>query len=974
MAFWGWAKSLTRGGASDSDTGASTSDKAASTSPGNGGNYKPTKTKIPGAWQQSDDESDEETAVRNDQITEQSEEGIMSPAGDANAKGEQGIEVIFDYDTEVREEEHNRQIQAIQDGDNVHLPEDPATHDSPGTQDTQSEQVGQEQELQNDDNVALVGGDANHDLHRTQDAGSLEVADSGLPLGTNAETPRPGLMNESASLDTQERHDDEIFHDVQTQQDQDLYDGKNEETGINDTDIKELHAEVDSHLDHPGNVLPSVEISAAEPITAAIATSDLSASTVPPEIERQVTPTNAPSEPKFEGDVAKDNHDNTSQDVPAIDSGDQKSPTIAENASNDGLLDEKPDTPEVQAVGEFQAQQVESVHKNEESDTQRAPQESPVPSMDSATSPTIPIVGSEQIQGAAKDPFATPVGGGSPAPDDATEGVDQSIPEKPQVASLGILTTPSESHATQSQQADHLSEPKPAEVVASNTTDQTATAIAKTSSSGDKSLDGLNMRGPSTRLQKQCASPTLAAENEKAVVDTEEMQERNKSQSSPLEKTTAAESLQTKPKTPGAQSTPYAKPSESTLRDDVTPSSSVKQSPQAKPKTPSAQPTPYAKPDEPTRDDATPSRSVKQDSPSDIPIKREGGDEPYSPIPTLNPPPTIADPIRRIHVPAGNKLIENGQAATLPVVDFPLLSPNEIHRKGPTKCVTAGQFLTSRTLGNPDKTAYYDSRGTVEVMKFAHTKADTSMTKSDLSEFENFSAKRDVKGNAPSGKPAWVTVNGQDYFLSYAGQVALWGNKNETHSYKREWVNQNAVRRRGHSRLMLIGNVEVPDKVGKPMNNFPKELFDEFNIQDSKSKGLKLNRNAGRKRKMAAGSTILSQEDEADGQDDGASNRNMDDEVESPSQATSKGKGKAISKKRRHASTSDHDAATEEVATDDGAMDRASRKRQRTEMFNSIFDNSDAEDLGDNETSEVLGGNGDNEDDEDFDASGFSGF
>ena len=811
MAFWGWAKSLTRGGAS-------TSDKAASTSPSNGGNHKPAKIKIPGAWQQSDDESDEETAVRNDQITEQLEEGIMSPAGDADAKGEQArqikrefeipnqksereagdtadinslphIEVIFDYDTEVLEEEQKRQVQAIQDGDNVYLHEEPATHDSPGTQVTQSEQVGQEQELQNDDIAALIGGDANHDLHRTQDAGGFEVADSGLPLGPNAETPRPGLMNESASLDTQERHDDETFHDVQTQQDQDLQDGKNEETGIKDTDIRELHAEVDSHLDHPENVLPSVEISTAEiedhtePITAATATSNLSASTVPPEIERQATPTNALSEPKFEGDVAKDNHDNTSQDVLAVDSGDQKSPTIAENASNDGSLDEKPNTPEVQAVREFQAEQVGSVHKNEESDTQRAPQESPVPSLDTATtSPTIPIVGSEQIHGVAKDPSATPVGGGSPAPNEATEGVDQPIPEKHQVASLGILTTPSKSHPAQSQQADHLSEPKPAEVVASNTTDQTATATAKTSSSGDKSLDGLNMRGPSTRLQKQCASPALVAENEKAVVDTEEMQKRNKSQSSPLEKTTAA----TKPKTPGAQPTPYAKPSESTLRGDAIPSSSVEQSPQAKPKTPSAQPTPYAKPDESTpRDDATPSRSVKQDSPSKTLIKREGSEEPSSPIPTLFPPPTVVDPIRRIHVPAGNKLIEGGQAATLLAVDFPLLDPNEFHRKGPTKSVTAGQFITSRTLGKPDKKAYYDSRGIVEVMKFAHTKTDTSMLKSNLSEFENFSAKRDVKGNPPSGKPAYVTVNGQDYFLSYAGQIALWGNKNETHSYKR---------------------------------------------------------------------------------------------------------------------------------------------------------------------------------------------
>jgi hypothetical protein len=261
-------------------------------------------------------------------------------------------------------------------------------------------------------------------------------------------------------------------------------------------------------------------------------------------------------------------------------------------------------------------------------------------------------------------------------------------------------------------------------------------------------------------------------------------------------------------------------------------------------------------------------------------------------------------------------------------------------------------------------------------MKFAYTKTDSSMLKSNLGEFANFSAKRDLKGTAPSGKPAYVTVNGQDYFLSYAGQVALWGNKNETHSYKREWINQNAVRRPGHSPLMLIGNVDVPDKVGKPMNNFPKELFDEFTIQGNKSDGLKLNSNAGgtRKRKRAAGSTILTQEDEADDQDDAASNGNMDDEVESPSQVTSKGKGRPKSKKRRHASTSDHNSATEEVATDDGAMDGASHKRQKIGMGNSMFDNSDAEGLGDNETSEALGGNGDNEDNEDYGAFGFSGF
>jgi hypothetical protein len=44
---------------------------------------------------------------------------------------------------------------------------------------------------------------------------------------------------------------------------------------------------------------------------------------------------------------------------------------------------------------------------------------------------------------------------------------------------------------------------------------------------------------------------------------------------------------------------------------------------------------------------------------------------------------------------------------------------------------------------------------------------------------------------------------------------------------------------------MLIGNIEVPEtKVGKPLTNIPKSLFEPFSIQPKKSSGLRNNENA----------------------------------------------------------------------------------------------------------------------------------
>jgi len=850
MAFWGWAKSLTRGGASDSDTGASTS-------PSNGGNHKPAKIKIPGAWQQSDDESDEETAVRNDQITEQLEEGIMSPAGDADAKGEQArqikrefeipnqksereagdtadtnslprIEVIFDYDTEVREEEQKRQIQAIQDGDNVHLHEEHATHDSPRTQDTKNEQNEQEQRVQTDENdnarvshPAHIGEGANQDMPRTQDAGSVEVANNGLLADPNVENlGLEYLVHESpshAAPDTQESCDDRSSHDLPIEQGQDenMEDAdinaspKNLRTesiqgDVSPTEPFELHSSefilVPSQPAPPSacpketfrklraerqrqqsgtSMAAAFEVENSSLQTSYPTPSSTSHSILFPGIEKQVMLADVPSKPKFAGHITTEHQENAQlgEKISATDSGNQKLPTIAEDTSNRGSLDGTPDTLETPAVAETLA--------------------------------------------------------------------------------------------------DCVSGPKPAKDVASTTATLSATTTAASPLSGEMSVEGL-----STQWQKQYASPALAADNARVAVEAEETQKRNRLRSNSPDHTNAVKSKkspQAKLKTPDAQSALYAKPSESTPHGDTPFSPSVKQ-------------------------DSTSGRShVKQE-----PSLEDDESATASAIPVFVPRPTVVSPITTINLPPGNDIIENGYPVILRFVDFPQLSAEEVVRKGPT-AVHIGAFAAKRQISLPDKTAHYDSKSIVEILKFAYTTVDTSMLKSSLAQYANFSAKRDVKGSVPpSGKPAWVEVNGSAYFLCYAGRIALWGSKVTTHTYLRDWVNQNSVRGPGLSPLMLIGNVDVPDKVGKPMKNLPKELFEEFSLQSNKSTSLKSNGNAAggkRKRKLAS----ISPTPEGDAED-------QDDLHVLPVGRKGK-KGNKVRKEKAKPSTPDHESATEEPSS-----------------------------------------------------------
>jgi hypothetical protein len=209
-------------------------------------------------------------------------------------------------------------------------------------------------------------------------------------------------------------------------------------------------------------------------------------------------------------------------------------------------------------------------------------------------------------------------------------------------------------------------------------------------------------------------------------------------------------------------------------------------------------------------------------------------------------------PVTYIQLPDNNDLVEDGHAATIGVVDFPLLEPGEAHLTGMKSTPTEPFSTTGRKVRVPEKKTHYDSRGVVEVMVFAYTTRDTNMNRSSLSQYENFNHKRDLKPNAPSGKPAYVKPYGRKYFLCYGGQIALRGSKVSTHKWKNPelWTVQNDVRKVGLSPIMLIGNVDVPDLgMGRPMYDLPKELFDEFNKQPKKSESLKLNTNANGVRK-----------------------------------------------------------------------------------------------------------------------------
>ena len=201
---------------------------------------------------------------------------------------------------------------------------------------------------------------------------------------------------------------------------------------------------------------------------------------------------------------------------------------------------------------------------------------------------------------------------------------------------------------------------------------------------------------------------------------------------------------------------------------------------------------------------------------------------------------------RSINLSVGNDIIENGEAATLRIVDFPVLDPGMSPETGGASTPTA-PFRDAR---QPSDSVLYDSKGVVEILKFCYTKSSSSLSVSSISKFKkNFNTKRDALPLAPSGKPAWVEVNGVRYFLAYAGQIALSGSYNKTHKYKSHlWRNQNTVRAADLSPLMLMGNVDVPStRVGQAMTGIPKALFEPFNIQPNKSAKLKNNMNASEK-------------------------------------------------------------------------------------------------------------------------------
>jgi hypothetical protein len=293
--------------------------------------------------------------------------------------------------------------------------------------------------------------------------------------------------------------------------------------------------------------------------------------------------------------------------------------------------------------------------------------------------------------------------------------------------------------------------------------------------------------------------------------------------------------------------------------------------------------------------------------------------------------PVVFDPVGTITLHDGNELVEDGNAIMLRVVDFPQLEPEEENEKG-RPSTSANHFTAARL---PSKDTYYDSRSIVELLKFAYTKADTSMTKSKLSAYANFSAKRDVLGNAPSKKPAYITVRGRNYFLCYAGKIALWGDKVQTHKHRSDlWTGQNEVRKSNLSPLMLIGNVAVPAKgCGKPFTNLPRELFEEFDIQPAKSKGLKLNINAiGRRHPVSAATQTSGADEDGDEDDDAAESSSPLPKRKSEAAKTPKKKiastnhdtdGFQTAHTRKGTGTPDYDSAADEMGG------QPARKKQR---------------------------------------------
>lgn len=233
--------------------------------------------------------------------------------------------------------------------------------------------------------------------------------------------------------------------------------------------------------------------------------------------------------------------------------------------------------------------------------------------------------------------------------------------------------------------------------------------------------------------------------------------------------------------------------------------------------------------------------------------------------------PATASPIMTWDLPEGNNIVEDGARVTLRIVDFPQLGSGQTHEKG--KPAENTKPFGGKKNFLPNKKTNYDSRGIVELLKFCYTKKDVNLRKSQLADYKNFSTKRDVIGNAPSGKPAYVEVDGRKYYLCYAGKIALWGSKVTTHNYKRDWTTQNEVRSRYLSPLMLVGNVKVPYLgAGKAMTDIPKELFDVFDISAAKSAVLKTNKNAEgpRRDKSTAVTHAGDAEEDEDDEDDGA--------------------------------------------------------------------------------------------------------
>ncbi|KAK5124959.1 hypothetical protein LTR85_001149 [Meristemomyces frigidus] len=96
--------------------------------------------------------------------------------------------------------------------------------------------------------------------------------------------------------------------------------------------------------------------------------------------------------------------------------------------------------------------------------------------------------------------------------------------------------------------------------------------------------------------------------------------------------------------------------------------------------------------------------------------------------------------------------------------------------------------------------------------------------------------KDDAKAQAPYGQAAYIEFPARSskfYYLSYAGEIALWGNRKPARcNHLNGYGNINNVRENANCPHMVIGEPRPTNNPGGyPLSNLPKVLFEWLNTQ-----------------------------------------------------------------------------------------------------------------------------------------------